>query len=65
MEDLVLSIVLVDASVTVRTKNLVMPLVVGLVQISCRRRDIRVPCRVLQRLELHPTIGMVRQHAVP
>ena len=42
-----------------------MSLMVGLVQIRCRRRDIRVPRRILQRLELHPTIGMVRQHAVP
>ena len=41
-----------------------MPLVVGLVQIGCRRRDVRVPCRILQGLELYATIRMIGEHTV-
>jgi len=37
-----------------RPDDLVITLVIGLVQIRCGRRDIRMPGRVLQRLQLRP-----------
>ena len=41
-----------------------MSFMVGLVKIRGRRRDVRVPCRILQCLELHATVRMIGQHAV-
>lgn len=42
-----------------------MPFVIGLVQVSRRGGDIRVPRGVLQGLQLHPIVRVVGQHAVP
>src|SRR5438067_2097524 len=47
-----------------RPDDLVVPLVVRLVQVSRGGRDVRVPRRVLQGLQLYAVVGVVRQHAV-